>query len=555
MNTDITKEYLRYWNILDQNDKSIYKNKSYGGKINECPSKQYYDVYREYYIDKINGYPQYINNIKLDNLPDISTKPIEFIKRILEELFNNISVKQYLMEKKTKLHIHKHFGIERPKHGGLNHFRSFLFSTYAINIFIQNKLEDFKKYITSNKIELIFLIIASYFDVILRVDETCNPVQFFNDKNDNFKNIFIEISKNANVKTYFESGNKEFYMTTLGSSFLFMSICNYFKKKNTIIKNNLSDAFIEKIGLGLCMYEDKKAVLNTTDEKLKSIFLFYGLVSLGHYADHCRCTYSDILEQNHISFLLFDFIKLQKNNIQYINFVKYILLLLSFTDWDTQIEYKKKKDKKDWDNEIQLKKTNEICRTYSKCKIFNSDNFLTYSKNFNLMYNGIKTEFDTFINFETNINDMINFMDLPVLKKKKSVTFAKKNNVKKFEKLCQEYYENQEFVNPKINDIIKYNNDEWKVIEINVIKNIPLLIEKNLKCYIKIQNIKNNTIEQIVSPKECSYIRDSDEVKECKMVPLAGGNYKKKKKNISTKKIKLKLKSFKNKLRSKKQKK
>jgi len=40
------------------------------------------------------------------------------------------------------------------------------------------------------------------------------------------------------------------------------------------------------------------------------------------------------------------------------------------------------------------------------------------------------------------------------------------------------------------------------------------------------------------------------------MVPLAGGSYKKKKKNISTKKIKTKLnKLFKNKLRSKKQKK
>jgi hypothetical protein len=537
MTTEINDEYLRYWNILDQDESGkpntgIYKNVETSYTMGSCPEGKYYNIYREYYIDNIKGYPEYIKNIKLvKNIPDISIKPIDFIKRILEELFYKISVKQYLKGPETKN------TIDRPNHGSLNHFRSFLFSTYAINIFIKKNLIDFKKYITSNKIELIFLIIASYFDVILRVDESCSPVVFFNTTNGKFENIFVEISKNVDVKKYFESDNKKIYMSAIGSSFLFMSICKYLKKTIPIINENLSDIFIEKIGLGLCMYEESDNKFS--DKNLKSIFLIYGLVSLGHTSDHCRGSFSNILDEKIIKFLFKNITKNDKtfnNDPEYINMFKYIILLLLHTEWLNEKNYSilKNYTNQKWITQINNYTMKDSC-TFFKSNRYDNPNFITYSKDFNLMYNGIKKEFDTFINFEQNINDMIQIIekDKTEAAALKAKAAAAKEAAAKAEALKVKQEEEAAAIKKAKEEeeaaaaIKKAKEEEAAATALKAKKEEEAANEKA-----KISNILINKTQ-------------------CKMVPLTGGSYKKKKK-ISTKKIK--IKSFKNKLRSKKQK-
>jgi hypothetical protein len=201
-------------------------------------------------------------------------------------------------------------------------------------------------------------------------------------------------------------------MTTLASSFLFMSICKYLKSINETIRNNLTDEFIEKIGLGLCMVENDNNTLNTSNDNLKSIFLFYGIISFGHYSDHCRqFSFSNILEQIHIKFLLENIgIVINGNgNNYYINILKYIILLLSLTEWkndETNFIDLKNKDDNYWDTLIKTNNSQEICKIFGKYR-YDNPNFQTYSANFELMYNGIKSELNDFINFENNINNNI----------------------------------------------------------------------------------------------------------------------------------------------------
>jgi hypothetical protein len=417
---NINDEYLRYWKNLDED--------STGNPNTGIYQRIYtYKDNREFYIDDTKGYPTYIKNINLDNLPDLSniSNANKFIYSFLEEMFNNISIKKYL-----KSPTDKKQNIFRANHGGLNHFRSFLFSAYVINIFITTKLELFKKYITKNKIELIFLLLSSYFQSFLRVNESANPVNFFNTTNINFENIFIEISKNNDIKTYFTNNTMKIHMTTLASSFLFMSICKYLKSINETIRNNLTDEFIEKIGLGLCMVENDNNTLNTSNDNLKSIFLFYGIISFGHYSDHCRLySFSNILEQIHIKFLLENIGIVINGNKNYINILKYIILLLSLTEWKnddtTNFIDLKKKDDNYWVNLINTNNSQSICKKFGKSR-YDNPNFQTYSANFKLMYDGIKLELDDFINFENNINNNIKFINDDDEEAKKKASSKKK---------------------------------------------------------------------------------------------------------------------------------
>lgn len=433
----INDEYLRYWKMIDEDVTS----KPNTGIYKDIPT---YKDNRQYFIDTKNGYPKFIKDIDLSKLPDISntsdpSQIINFISLFLEEMFNKISIKQYL---KGPTNFDK---VVRPNHGGLNHFRSFLFSAYIVFIFIEKNISNFNKYITNNKIELIFLLLASYFQSLLRIDESANRVPFFNKTPANiniFEKIFVNISKNQSIKDYFTNGSMEIYMTTLASSFLFMSICNYLKKINKTIDDNLSNLFIEKIGLGLCMYEHNTVTLNTKDDNLKPIFLIYGLVSLGHYADHCRVyNFSDILEQEHIKTLLGTIgIKPVSTNIYYMNIIKYIILLISHTEYNTDPNFDTliTKDNAYWETIIKDKKISKnICKffKYNYMNRFENRNFIPYSMNFNTMYTGIKTALDTFINFENNISAILSNISLSISvggnRKNNNKTYKKQNNKKK----------------------------------------------------------------------------------------------------------------------------
>jgi len=427
MTTEINDEYLRYWNILDQDESGKPNTGIYKTNTN-------YENYRKYYIDNKEGYPEYIKNINLDDdIPDISINPIVFIKRILEELFYTISVKPYLKTNQTVKMKNISIVVNRPNHGGLNHFRSVLFGAYITYLFITINPTDFKKYITTNKIELIFLIIASYFKSLLRVDEGSNIVQFFNTDTDNknFEKIFININKNEELKTYFTNGLMGIHMSGIAASFLFMSICKYLKKKITIINKNLSDVFIEKIGLGLCMYEEDINVLQNASENKKSIFLIYELVVSGHYLDHCRASFSEMLLKPHISNLITT-IKIEQNekDIRYVKIIKYMILLLAFTEWnydnpdaddDKDLQILIEQNDKYWQDIIKKNITDNsslekdqaiknICKSFNNGRGKNQE-FYYSSIDFSRMYSDINTEFNTFINFKKNINEMIQIIE------------------------------------------------------------------------------------------------------------------------------------------------
>ena len=410
--TFVKDEYLRYWKIIDEDA----TNKPNTGFFKDNNT---YKDYIKYYIDDTKGYPSYIKDINLSGLKDydinsIEANPWNFINEFLIQIFNNISIKEYLNMKN-----HKEGGILRGNHGGLNHFRSLLFSQYIVSLFLEKKLDEFKQNITNNKIEVLFLLLASYFQSLLRVNESSNPVPFFkqntSDTNNSFINIFTNLN-NPDILDYFtdKTSKMEPYMTTLASSFLFMSICKYLKKINKTIEIHLSDEFIDKIGIGLCMYEMDKKILTTTNVNLKSIFLIYSIVAFGHYVDHCRQPWSKILDEKHISFLL-DTIGIKKNSTDkdYVNIIKYMILLLSYTEWNnTSIFLDKFKTDKDWETYIDSKPSNAICSYFSKDR-YNNPNFIIFSKDYNVMYNGIFTngKLNAFLNPKAILSNILKKID------------------------------------------------------------------------------------------------------------------------------------------------
>jgi hypothetical protein len=394
--TFVKDEYVNYWKIIDESENQ-------GANTGLFKDNAIYKEYRQYYIDDTKGYPNYIKNIDLSGLKDYDIKSIEtlpwnFINIFLEQIFDTISKQPYLKEKYIINNIN------RPNHGGLNHFRSFLFSQYITSLFLEKKPDLFKTTITNNKIEVLFLVLASYFQSLLRVNESSNPVPFFKQNtsktNTSFTKIFNTLN-NPDIVTYFtdENSNMAPYMTTLASSFLFMSICKYLKKINKTIENNLSDEFIDKIGIGLCMFEKDPLILQTTNVNLQSIYLIYTIVAFGHYADHCRQSWSAIVDEPHITFLL-DTIGIEtditkrKNDENFIKLIKYIILLLSYTEWNrdntssnTFTDLSLKSDD-EWKQIIDSNTSSKLCRTYAINR-YNNPNFQKFSKDYMTMSDDI----------------------------------------------------------------------------------------------------------------------------------------------------------------------
>jgi hypothetical protein len=398
MDQELQNYYKDYWNIIHGKDGINYRH------------DPVYMDYCTYYIDKS---PSYVGNLKLTFLLD-SLHPETFIYKCSEQLFYAISTLPYF-----KYGTISH-GVHRRNHGGIHQFRSFLFGAYAVELFLKGNSKYFTLNISNNKVELIFLFIAMNLFALMRVDEGPNPINFFNnDKNKNiFETLFPNISIHTDVTNYFcdnkgGSPAKTIYMATLASSFIYMSMCKYFKANNAFIHNNLSDEFIEKVALGLCMYEEDRNTLNEATHNLEKIFLIHGIVSIGHFSDHCRFVFSDILEQTHIDYTILKMFEGDIHNQTNCThqLIRYIISVISFTEY-TNYERIKKYTENDWLKITSKYSTKIICQRkfINECGIedrYNSEYFSSYSHDFNLMYKGIYTNIGIF-DYNASINQMIN---------------------------------------------------------------------------------------------------------------------------------------------------
>lgn len=281
-----------------------FYNQIYSQYVNLCSfmnETNYYNRIKNAHIDMKN----YIKNIELDNnLFEDNTKIYNYIKKIIYEINNNIATKKYLLNS-FDYKAYKNTRIYRPNHGSLNMFRQSLFTIKLLQIFKKNNTKLFNN-IFDHNLKIYLIILASYSVNIGRVGEGIKIL--FESK---IKSIDESILQKIFDYKFIDKFNKNIGYTSHGiySGIILKSILmKYYDKfdKKTI-------NYIEKICFFLARYPNsendydifgvKDLIINNFNELNKDYILCL-IIWSGHYMDHCRGPWSDIMDENFMILLL-----------------------------------------------------------------------------------------------------------------------------------------------------------------------------------------------------------------------------------------------------------
>lgn len=325
-------------------------------------------------------YTMYINNFNFIDYPinDTPDNLKYFVENFCKNIFENISKQPYLNDPNDYIRLNDNSVIYRPNHNGTNHLRSMRYCIELLKFFKENKEEEFN-ILFGNKQFLLFLILASLFISICRIDEAQEPR--YKLTKDCFNQLFPEIFKEK--CDYYENfGDMSFNLLSIISAFLFLSII-----KN--IKNvNLTD--IEKEILTLSIFNGysgqfQKYVENgfkINDDLCSKITVCFILLRSGHYLDHWRGRWTQALY--HKTPIAFKKII----NISYTQETKLIGLMFDLISKTYNVENENYKvclaDETNMYNENDRMIDNIIFGDY-----YDLDNFY-YSTNFKIAYDNYK---------------------------------------------------------------------------------------------------------------------------------------------------------------------
>jgi len=365
----------RFQNLLPVIDTELIPEPSQTGLLHPRDSLEYFKAPEM--IAKING-------IKLDHFDDKQINDniyIEkYIKTFCEQIFNNISTKDYPNEQEV---------IPRKNHGGLNHLRSLKFGIWVITKIIEKSKNIIKndtyEALFPSKQFLIMVILSTMFESIMRVNEDSSRKVLCKLSELYLKRIYSELD-------FEQLGGKDSTLSThqLASSIFFMVLMRkcFIDKDKDKDKSIISEKDIQLLGRGVAYHyinDDKLklkglTIVNINEPNNLKFFIYYVITVSGHYLDHCRETFSKMINEPYIVklFKLFD---IQEN--EKVELIKVIVRTLKNTEhnkYNGNIE------------DINNTNMRESCKNL--WKRYKNRNFQTLSSNFNECYDKLNLELE-----------------------------------------------------------------------------------------------------------------------------------------------------------------
>ena len=373
------------------------------GRLTPAKSLEYFKA--QEMIAKIDG----INLDPFDNKQINNDIYIEnYIKTFCEQIFNNISTKDYPTETKS---------IPRQNHGGLNHLRSLKFGIWVITKIIEKSKNIIKndtyEALFPSKQFLIMVILSTMFESIMRVNEDGSSSVLCKLSEDYLNRIYPDLN-------FEQLGGKESTLSThqLASSIFFMVLM----RKCFTDKSIISEKDIQLLGRGVAYHyiDDAKLKLEgLTIDKINEpnnlkFFIYYVITVSGHYLDHCRANFSKMINEPYIVklFELFDI----KDN-EKIELIKLIVRTLKNTEHNTyngKIEY------------ININDTKNMKVSCGKLiDRYNNPNFKELSSNFEKCYTELNLELEIKNLLKTIPQKKITLMSWSILKNLYNIPFIK----------------------------------------------------------------------------------------------------------------------------------
>lgn len=266
-------------NFLEMGDLTINKNNQliFNNKKTEDELKKKNPIWSEFIKPNTLKYGERIEKLKLFPISSIKDNKslLVNIKKLAEQLFNNISRKSYTS------------GEVRSNHGSYNHMRELYLGIYLsqYKYKINNKETD----LFDNRIFSFCIIMATYFVNICRVNEGnfINRDQKTKEYHPQYAKIVLS---NKVISKWFPNTEKlikkckgfaqsihQYY-----SCLMYMAIM-----KQIIGKEN--HWLIELCGFSICYFHNEK---NESNSSLEPVFFLHYFINTPHYIDHCRGTYS-----------------------------------------------------------------------------------------------------------------------------------------------------------------------------------------------------------------------------------------------------------------------
>lgn len=225
-------------------------------------------------------YKDNLNNIKIDPFKEDYNNldnTVKYIKKLNEQIWNNISTKEYSLDNKNK-----EDEIVRPNHGGLNHMRSLKFGLLVLKyLFNGSKYDEDKQRLFEPYNKLVMLLCSLNFESIMRVDEkpSENVACAINEKY--FNELYPSLEYEKYTK-YNDKGDIKASPHQIASSVFYTVLMKHcFNQENDENKNKIIDKFSRCISF----YKDPK---KSDEFPYKDFLTYYDIITSGHYLDHCR---------------------------------------------------------------------------------------------------------------------------------------------------------------------------------------------------------------------------------------------------------------------------
>ena len=303
-------------------------------------------------LRQFKGYRNNLNNIKLTKFDEGKENEddyiVGYIRDFCKQIFNNISTKYYP--------TNDNGNIPRCGHGGLNHLRSLKGGVLVIKLLMESELVKNKplfKKIFKTKSFLVMLILSTMFESIMRIDERGSGGVLCGLTGTAFRKLYPSLDYN-------NLGKGKLSPHQMASSALHLALMR------KCFGGNIDDEIIQTLSRGVSYHWDPivddiniggKNISEINSPNNLMFFIYYVIIIVGHYLDHCRNWYfSHMINNPDISVLLDLFkikrpekIKLIKKVVQTLRdteFSNYDGSINNINDIDMQESCKKLEDKK-----------------------------------------------------------------------------------------------------------------------------------------------------------------------------------------------------------------
>ncbi len=257
--------------LPEDGDIDWFKDREYGRKA--IPLFKTYEtemnkmVLSPFDVDKASGYMNH-------------TYIYEYVKEFFNQIWNHVSNHNYPDE---------YLKPPRPNHGTLNHLRCLVFGSHMITLLMRAKPDIFHHQSLPFHV---MLLCSTPFESIMRIDE---------------QGSFWKLGKFVNMeyyeRLYGSAMNK--YRGGNMSPHQLASSCFYKVVMGACFGHCVPEAAIQMLARGVSYHFHGGLDLTISPPSDDFwFFLYYTIIISGHYLDHCRGTYSDMINNPDIRTLL-----------------------------------------------------------------------------------------------------------------------------------------------------------------------------------------------------------------------------------------------------------